>query len=121
MDDGLCRDIVKRRLPACELFTSRTLLDELARKAAREVWHPSPGFAAAANLREYRHGGEAPAAVPAGLPGCGDDEVLATALAARVDIILTGDRDLLTLKEFQGIQILSPRQFVEWLDRTSAP
>jgi predicted nucleic acid-binding protein len=30
--DGLCRDIVKRRLPACELFTSRALLNELAEK-----------------------------------------------------------------------------------------
>jgi predicted nucleic acid-binding protein len=30
--EGLCRDIIKRRLPACELFTSRPLLDELAQK-----------------------------------------------------------------------------------------
>ena len=30
--EGLCRDIVKRRLPACELFTSRALLAELAEK-----------------------------------------------------------------------------------------
>jgi hypothetical protein len=29
--DGLCRDIVKRRLPRVELVTSRALLDELAR------------------------------------------------------------------------------------------
>ncbi len=28
----LSRDIVERRLPACELFTSRALLDELAEK-----------------------------------------------------------------------------------------
>jgi predicted nucleic acid-binding protein len=45
-----------------------------------------------------------------------DDEVLATALAARADIILTGDNDLLVLKTHEGIRILSPRQFVEWMD-----
>ena len=45
-----------------------------------------------------------------------DDEVLATALAAKAEIILTGDKDLLVLKGFQGIKIFSPRQFVEWMD-----
>jgi predicted nucleic acid-binding protein len=31
-------------------------------------------------------------------------------------MILTGDGDLLTLKDFQGIRILSPRQLVELID-----
>ena len=30
--EGLCRDIVKRRLPAVELFSSQALLDELGEK-----------------------------------------------------------------------------------------
>ncbi len=30
---------------------------------------------------------------------------------------MNGDRDLLALKEFRGARIVSPRQFVEWLDR----
>ena len=45
-----------------------------------------------------------------------DDVVLATALAANAEVIVTGDADLLVLKEFQGIKIISPRQFVELLD-----
>jgi len=43
--------------------------------------------------------------------------VLATALAGKADMIVTGDEDLLVLKEFRGIRILSPRQFLEILDR----
>jgi len=43
--------------------------------------------------------------------------VLATPLAAKAEIILTGDNDLLVLREFRGIKILSPRQFVEWMDQ----
>jgi predicted nucleic acid-binding protein len=43
--------------------------------------------------------------------------VLATALTAQADLILTGDEDLLLLAEHEGIRILSPRQFVELLDR----
>jgi predicted nucleic acid-binding protein len=58
--------------------------------------------------------------MPLAQPACrdpDDDEVLATAVCAGADIILTGDADLLVLKSFQGIDILSPRQFVELMDR----
>ena len=48
-----------------------------------------------------------------------DDAVLATALAGRAEIIVTGDDDLLVLKAYQGIRILSPRGFLEFLDRRS--
>jgi predicted nucleic acid-binding protein len=46
-----------------------------------------------------------------------DDKVLETAVAGQADIILTGDRDLLVLGQHDGIRILSPRQFVELMDR----
>ena len=46
-----------------------------------------------------------------------DDEVLAVAATAKADAIVTGDKDLLTLKSNGGIPILSPRQLVELLDR----
>ena len=43
--------------------------------------------------------------------------MLATAIAGKADVIVTGDEDLLVLKKFRGIKILSPRQFLELLDR----
>ena len=45
-----------------------------------------------------------------------DDLVLATARESKADVIVTGDKDLLVLKEFQKTKILSPRQFIEMLD-----
>ena len=45
--------------------------------------------------------------------------LLATALAGKADVIVTGDEDLLVPKKFRGIEILSPRKFLERLDRTS--
>jgi uncharacterized protein len=115
--EGICRDIVKRRLPACELFTSRVLLDELAAKL-REKFGLDPNELPLLKI----YGDEAAVIKPPKLskPVCrdvDDDEVLATALAAKAEIILTGDKDLLMLKEFQGVKILSPRQFAEWMDR----
>jgi predicted nucleic acid-binding protein len=38
-------------------------------------------------------------------------------VAGHADVILTGDQDLLVLKEYRGIAILSPREFVETMDR----
>jgi uncharacterized protein len=37
-----------------------------------------------------------------------DDAVLALAIAAQADLIVSGDDDLLSLNSFEGIQILSP-------------
>lgn len=42
-----------------------------------------------------------------------DDEVLACALAARAHYIVSGDTDLLRLRSYRGISILSPRLFVQ--------
>ena len=44
-----------------------------------------------------------------------DDMVLACAVAAEADLIVTGDEDLLTLSHFQNIWIANPRAAVSWL------
>ena len=42
-----------------------------------------------------------------------DDAVLALAIAAQVDFIVSGDNDLLALGAFNGISILTPAQALE--------
>jgi len=44
-----------------------------------------------------------------------DDAVLACALAARADLIVSGDKDLLVLQTFQGIPILTAAQALQLL------
>ena len=114
--EGICRDIVKRRLLAFELFTSQTLLDELAGKL-RGKFHLNPDelpllkiYADEATIVKPKPLSESVCRDP------DDDEVLATALTSNAEMILTGDKDLLVLKQFQGIKILSPRRFIEWID-----
>ena len=41
-----------------------------------------------------------------------DDEVLAVAIASQADCIITGDDDLLSLKSYQGIPIITPDEAV---------
>jgi uncharacterized protein len=45
-----------------------------------------------------------------------DDPIIATAVAAKADYLVTGDRaHLLPLREYEGIRILSPREFIDAL------
>jgi len=48
-----------------------------------------------------------------------DDAVLACALAAKANVIVSGDKDLLVLHPFQDIPILSPANVVKLLQRDS--
>lgn len=40
-----------------------------------------------------------------------DSQILACALSCETDYIVTGDQDLLALKTFKKIRIVSPRKF----------
>jgi len=42
-----------------------------------------------------------------------DNNILALAKLADVDIIITGDKDLLILKEYQKIKIIDPRKYYD--------
>jgi len=41
--------------------------------------------------------------------------VLACAIAAQVELIVSGDNDLLVLEQFQGIRIVTPAQAVRMI------
>lgn len=45
-----------------------------------------------------------------------DDRVIACAVVGRADGIVSGDRDLLDLREVGGIPILTAAQFLEWME-----
>ena len=44
-----------------------------------------------------------------------DDPVVACAKEGEADYIVSGDQDLLVLGQYEGIQVVTPRQFVEIL------
>jgi putative PIN family toxin of toxin-antitoxin system len=48
-----------------------------------------------------------------------DDKFLEAAIAGKVDFIVSGDKHLLDLKEFQSIPIISGREFINWLETNS--
>lgn len=46
-----------------------------------------------------------------------DDHVLACALAAQADLIVSGDADLLDLREYQGIRIVAAAEALRLIER----
>lgn len=90
--------------------TSVELLDEL-----EDVLVERFGFErAAARVTRAELEGVADIVVPVAGPTVSrdpdDDIVLATAVAGRVDVIVTGDKDLLVLDTHRGVPIRTPRQ-----------
>lgn len=45
-----------------------------------------------------------------------DNIVVATAIAAQADVMITGDRDLLVLETYQGISIMTAKDFLQSLE-----
>lgn len=41
-----------------------------------------------------------------------DNKIIATALTAKAENLITGDKDLLVLNEFKGILIQNPTEFI---------
>ncbi len=109
---GTCHELLEHSLPLHDVIVSDQILREAQRALASKIGLPSP------LVREIVHFlsrscllVEAP---PLAKPVCrdpDDDGILAAAAAGDADCLVTGDPDLLTLKEFQGIPILRPGDF----------
>lgn len=93
------------------LCTSQTLLAELAEVIARDKFAHrvrAAGLSAAELVQDYERLAETvtPQLLPAPVSRDPDDDhVLACALAAQVQLIVSGDADLLDLKAYQNIPI----------------
>lgn len=106
---------------AVQLYTSRVLLEELAatlnkKKLAKPV--AATGLSAEQMLANYRRIATLVTArqlTQQVSRDADDDQVLACAIAARAQLVVSGDDDLLILKTFQGIRIVSPAQAVRFV------
>lgn len=101
-------------------FTSSVLLDELAGVLEREKFAAllsSQKITPAFLMQRYGMLVKLvkPQPIERTVRDIDDDVVIATALAAKADIIATGDSDLLVLHPWQGVQILNATDAVEYV------
>jgi putative PIN family toxin of toxin-antitoxin system len=112
---GLCHEVVVRCLTSGTAVSSAPLLDELDRTLRAKF---TLGPAANAFLEQLRVRVRLVEPMPlasAVSRDADDDVVLATAVAAEAAAIVTGDQDRLVIGRYHGIDIVSPRDFLNRL------
>jgi putative PIN family toxin of toxin-antitoxin system len=109
---GVCAELLEDVLTHHELVISDFIVEELSRKLRDKFNFPER------EVRQLRRflARMASTVVPTDLPAnvCRDSEdvpVLGTAVAASASVLVTVDKDLLELGEFQGIAIIKPGEF----------
>lgn len=113
---GLCADIVRTILADHQLITGDVVLTEL--RAVLEERIKLPTSTVTEIVRSLRSQEVVPKpAEPSslGIRDTGDEWIVASAVAGRADVLVTGDQDLLAVADRSPIPILSPRGFWEQL------
>lgn len=111
---GQCHELLEHAARAHDLLTSDAILEELREKLTGKLGAASDTVERTLDLLRSRMTVVEISPLP--VPTCrdpDDDRILATALAARADCLVTGDADLLVLDPYAGIPIVRPADFWE--------
>lgn len=113
--EAACRAALEGRV---ELVTSPPLLAELGRVLARKFgWEEARVEEAVAQVIRIGRVVRPRRALAVVAADPADDRVLEAALAGQAEVIVSGDRHLLALRSWRGIDVLDPRAFPQRLPR----
>lgn len=111
---GLCEALVAVCLESHQLVISAHILQEIRRYLTTKFKMPLKQADEILLFLKEQAEIVSPTIIPSSACRDPDDwAVLGTAVAGSVDILVTGDKDLLTLESFQDIPILTPRACYE--------
>ena len=109
---GLCADVLRVVLAEHTLVTGEVVLLELRRVLRKRIGLPQAAVDEIEQLLREYEGAPKPkvrAAIPRNDPD--DQWVMASAIKSRVDVLVTGDRDILDIAADASIKIVDPRGF----------
>jgi putative PIN family toxin of toxin-antitoxin system len=109
---GICSELLEHCLAEHTIYISQEILDELCEKLIGKFGFSKTKVDQAGNF--IRENTVMVTYIPLPTPICrdrDDDQVLASAVSGAVDCLISGDEDLLVLKNFRGIPILKPSDF----------
>ena len=110
---GVCHELLEHCVLRHKLFTSDFILNETQEKLREKFGYSVELASEAMNLLRSRMELVVPSELEQQV--CrdpDDDNILAAAISGKCDCIITGDKDLLVLKSHEGMEILSPRDFI---------
>jgi putative PIN family toxin of toxin-antitoxin system len=111
---GVCHDLLEHCILRHSLLTSDFILNETHEKLIEKFGYAADLADEAVSLLRSRM--KLVALEKLERPVCrdpDDDNILAAAVSGKCDCIITGDKDLLVLKAYEGIDIFTPREFIE--------
>ena len=115
---GLCADLMRSVLAEHQLITGEVVLNELRSVLARRIKLPATtveDILALLRDQEVVPKPREPSHVAVRDPD--DRWILASAVAGRADVLVTGDQDLLDVADAASLPILDPRGFWELLSK----
>ena len=113
---GLCADVFRAVLSDHDLITCGKVLDEVQRILRSKFSVPVALVSEYIELLSHDTIKAEPVGVSAvSIKDSDDVEIIAAALAAGVQILVTGDAEMQRVKRVQGMRVLSPRAFWEEL------
>ena len=113
---GLCADVLRVVLAEHELILGEVILTEFRRVLKQKLRVPDQRIVEAEAVFEGIPVVPKPrAAAKLKIRDSSDAWVIATAVAGKADVLVTGDDDLLAISREAPLQILSPRGFWELL------
>ena len=110
---GVCHDLLEHCVLRHALFTSEFILEETHEKLIEKFGYTAELAAETVSVLRSRMKVVTPSELETQV--CrdpDDDNILAAAVSGNCDCIITGDKDLLVLKAYEGIDIFSPRDFL---------
>ncbi len=113
---GLCEDILREVITFHQFVSSRTVLAELERVLKEKFTVPKVVCKEildflGSNLEMARD----PSLLKLSLSDEADIIIVSESVVAKVEALVTGDKEVLALRQVEGMRILSPRQFWEFL------
>jgi putative PIN family toxin of toxin-antitoxin system len=108
---GLCTDLFELVLQGHELLVSEPVLRELERVLPGKLGlskSVTDGFTSLLRAEALLITAEHPFPT---LPDPDDEAIIASALAGKADVFVTGDKALLELQRIEKLPVMSPRQF----------
>ena len=116
---GLCADVTRVVLAEHQLITGEVVLTELREVLGRRIKLPVvtvDDIVALLRDQEVVPKPRKPSEVPVRDPD--DRWILASAMAGRADVLVTGDQDLLDVADKTPLPILNPRGFWNLLSKS---
>jgi putative PIN family toxin of toxin-antitoxin system len=111
---GLCADVFRECLLSHELIVSESLLAEVRRVLSTKFGANQEIIESVIQILKQDTMFSHPLDLPEVAIRDRDDVlILASAVAGRAEVLITGDKELLALGSIQDLEIISPRQFWE--------